>query len=65
MQVLKCDMCGTVYDPYHNVETMSGYSVNTIILSERNGFGLTTKGLTYDVCPHCMKTLLDMLKERK
>lgn len=65
MQVLKCDVCGTVYDPYHNVKTMSGCAVNTISLCERTGFGPVNKGLNYDVCPRCMKNLLDMLKERK
>lgn len=56
----KCDICGALYEP--KTEKLVG---NEVLVRKYNEETDTVKAHTYDVCPSCMKSLLEHINRFK
>lgn len=56
----KCDICGALYEP--KTEKLVGHEVWVRRYNEETD---TVKAHTYDVCPSCMKSLVEHINRFK
>jgi len=70
MVAYKCDCCGALYESYTTVElgqhscNEESICVNSLILC-RHTTAETRHVKSYDLCPSCMKIILEILKNTK
>lgn len=62
MLIRRCDRCGVAYEPKSLV--IDCYDVNAIITIECDMTDDWTSGGTYDLCPDCLNSLNDWLKNK-
>lgn len=56
-KALRCDKCGTFYEPYG--AGRKGF--NSVSITAKNQLGTYDAVKIYDLCPECMEELLDSM----
>lgn len=61
--IMKCDVCGKPYEPYNTGHKSADEEPNSLRLVTYNiGDKSGVSGKRYDLCPDCMKKIIDILK---
>lgn len=59
-KALKCDRCGTFYEPYGKKQSNGSKATRIEFCVETYGYG-SYNTIEYDLCQKCMKELLDSM----
>lgn len=62
MLIRRCDRCGVAYDP--KVQAINACDVNAIKTGYRYSDNSFRDGIVYDLCPDCLKSLDDWLRNK-
>ena len=62
MLIRRCDRCGVAYDP--EAQVINTRDVNAIKTGYRYSDNSFRGGLVYDLCPDCLKSLKNWLKNK-
>lgn len=64
MLAFKCELCGTYYDHYMNVEGRQTYNSFSLDYMNTQGHIVNSKD-SMNLCPNCMKDLWEFIDEKQ